>query len=120
LESTCGGHDLATDSARDAASALGLIIPAEAKFFPPKFNRLVVFSVPRFHQVTPVVPQPIASPAPRLRLSIFGWFMQPGRLYPLISSSSSNKKKKSTPDASFLDRSTPRKRTRRGSSDDPK
>ena len=89
LESSERQSDGAADAARVAAAAAGLQLPARAKLLPPKFNRLVVFSVPRFHQVTPVVPQPHASAPPRLRLSVFGWFMQPGRLYPLMTGKSS-------------------------------
>lgn len=90
LESSGIHSDVTMSAARDAAAASGLQIPAKAALFPPKFNRLVVFSVPRYHQVTPVVPQPAASGAPRLRLSIFGWFLQPGRLYPLLAADSAD------------------------------
>ncbi|KAI8468679.1 MAG: hypothetical protein J3K34DRAFT_477473 [Monoraphidium minutum] len=42
----------------------------------PEFNTLIAFRIPRFHVVTPVdTDQP--------RYSIFGWFLEPGRLYDL-------------------------------------
>ena len=43
----------------------------------PKFNRLVLFEVPRLHRVTAV--RPNAPP----RLSVFGWWLTPGKLYEL-------------------------------------
>jgi hypothetical protein len=42
----------------------------------PEWNSLVAFKVPRFHEVTAVTSN-------RPRYSIFGWFLQPGQLYPL-------------------------------------
>uniref|UniRef100_A0A7S1IN91 Prolyl 4-hydroxylase alpha subunit domain-containing protein n=1 Tax=Eutreptiella gymnastica TaxID=73025 RepID=A0A7S1IN91_9EUGL len=42
----------------------------------PEFNSLVAFTVPRWHEVTGVTTQ-------RPRYSVFGWFLQPGHLYPL-------------------------------------
>ena len=118
LESAGVHSDLKMGAARDAAAASGLQIPAKAALFPPKFNRLVVFSVPRFHQVTPVVPPPAASAAPRLRLSVFGWFLQPGRLYPLLAADSGEgsigggKRKKVVAAASHLKAAAPSKRKR--------
>jgi Rps23 Pro-64 3,4-dihydroxylase Tpa1-like proline 4-hydroxylase len=43
----------------------------------PAFNTLFAFRVPRWHAVTPLAPG-----APR-RLSLFGWFLERGELYPL-------------------------------------
>jgi hypothetical protein len=43
----------------------------------PLFNSAVLFTVPRFHEVTPVT-------AARPRYSIFGWFLQRGRSYDLL------------------------------------
>ena len=123
LESSERHSDTAVDAARGAAAAVGLKLPPRAKLFPPKFNRLVVFSVPRFHQVTPVIPQPDASGTPRLRLSIFGWFMQPGRLYPLMTGVSGEdsrpvvKHKKSAAAVSSLKPVAPQKRKRCGAGD---
>ena len=120
LEGLAGGSDAAADAARAAAAAAGLQLPPKAKIFPPKFNRLVMFSVPRFHQVTPVVAQATASAAPHLRLSVFGWFMQPGRLYPLMTGAtgtegSSRGKTKKTAAADAAQK--PRKRKRGGAVD---
>ena len=125
LEGLAGSSDAAADAARAAAAAAGLQLPPKAKIFPPKFNRLVLFSVPRFHQVTPVVAQAAASAAPHLRLSVFGWFMQPGRLYPLMtgatgteSSSRGKTKKTAAADAAAADAAPkPRKRKRGGAVD---
>ncbi len=47
----------------------------------PTFNTLCAFRVPRWHAVTPLSP-PASAAAPR-RLSLFGWFLQPGELYDL-------------------------------------
>ncbi len=121
LESSDSSRDAAAAAARSAAVSSGLQIPPKAKLFPPQFNRLVVFSVPRFHQVTPVIAPPTAT-APRLRLSVFGWFLQPGRLYPLMTGCSEEgskvavkPKKIAAPDA--LVRAAPRKRQRAGAGD---
>lgn len=43
----------------------------------PQFNSVIVFRVPRYHQVTPVL-------SSQPRYSVFGWFLQPGRLYDLF------------------------------------
>lgn len=43
----------------------------------PLFNSAVLFTVPRFHEVTPVT-------AARPRFGIFGWFLKPGRSYDLL------------------------------------
>lgn len=43
----------------------------------PSFNTLVVFQVPRMHGVAPVLVDG------RPRLSLFGWWLAPGRLYDL-------------------------------------
>ncbi len=123
LESSDCSSDAAADAARSAAASTGLQLPLKAKLFPPKFNRLVVFSVPRFHQVTPVAPQP-ATAAPRLRLSVFGWFLQPGRRYPLMTGDSSSRgggggrvtKKNAAGDAAAV-HAAPRKRKLRGAAD---
>uniref|UniRef100_A0A0G4I3J3 Prolyl 4-hydroxylase alpha subunit domain-containing protein n=1 Tax=Chromera velia CCMP2878 TaxID=1169474 RepID=A0A0G4I3J3_9ALVE len=44
----------------------------------PEFNSLVAFRVPRYHEVTRVSPS-----CGRSRYSVFGWFLQEGRLYEL-------------------------------------
>ncbi len=57
----------------------------EAVAHVPTFNTLCAFRVPRWHAVTPLAAPPhgaSASAAPR-RLSLFGWFLQPGELYEL-------------------------------------
>lgn len=43
----------------------------------PKFNSLVAFEVPRFHEVTAVLPREGRDP----RYSIFGWFLEEGDIY---------------------------------------
>ena len=53
--------------------------PTTEKFESPvrhtaKYNRLVAFRVPRWHEVTAVM-------ATRPRLSVFGWFLAEGDLY---------------------------------------
>ena len=126
LESSGSSRDPSADAARSAAVASGHQLPPNAKLYPPKYNRLVVFSVPRFHQVTPVLPQPAACAAPRLRLSVFGWFLQPGRLYPLMTGScggakrtikaGGETKKKAVVDAALV-HAAPRKRKRGGAGD---
>jgi len=45
--------------------------------FVPEFNSLVAFRIPRYHEVTAV------ATLNRPRLSIFGWFLQPGKTYDL-------------------------------------
>ena len=49
----------------------------------PKFNRLVCFNVPRFHEVTPVLDRSSGDDEveDRPRLSIFGWFLTEDKLY---------------------------------------
>lgn len=55
----------------------GLLIDCETgDCYVPEFNSLVAFRIPRFHVVTPVVP-------PHERYSIFGWILEPGKLYHL-------------------------------------
>ena len=44
----------------------------------PRFNTLVAFRVPRWHAV-----ERVAAGARAPRLSLFGWFLAPGRLYDL-------------------------------------
>ena len=46
------------------------------KQYAPQFNTLVAFTVPRQHEVTPV-----QAAFPGKRLSLFGWFMEPGEKY---------------------------------------
>lgn len=53
----------------------------------PVFNSMVAFRVPRQHEVTEVIGQ-----APRY--SIYGWFVQPGRLYELDHGCSQGQNKK--------------------------
>jgi hypothetical protein len=77
-------------AARRAAARAGVEVPAGSRVVLPKFNRLVAFRVPRYHQVTPVVAPADggAGDGPRsrpLRFSVFGWFLEPGRLYPLYT-----------------------------------
>ena len=43
----------------------------------PEFNSAVIFRVPRMHEVTPV------TTTEHTRYSLFGWYLQPGRLYDL-------------------------------------
>jgi hypothetical protein len=43
----------------------------------PSFNSLVVFAVPRMHAVAPVLTDS------RPRFSVFGWWLEPGKLYEL-------------------------------------
>ena len=43
----------------------------------PSFNTFIAFTVPRMHAVGPVLVES------RPRLSLFGWWLQPGRLYEL-------------------------------------
>lgn len=47
----------------------------------PEFNSLIVFKVPRWHEVEPVLSN-------RSRYSVFGWFFEPGTLYELQTSGS--------------------------------
>ena len=48
----------------------------------PKFNRLVCFQVPRFHEVTKVVSRSdVEEEEDRPRLSLFGWFLTDKKLY---------------------------------------
>ncbi len=51
----------------------------------PEFNSLVAFKVPRYHQVTAV------ASSERPRYSIFGWFLQPGKLYELYAGKEENR-----------------------------
>jgi len=46
----------------------------------PKFNRLVCFQVPRFHEVTKVLANRVEEDE-RPRLSVFGWFLTDKKLY---------------------------------------
>lgn len=56
----------------------GLLVDCESGTeYVPEFNSVVLFRIPRMHEVTPVT---ITS---QKRLSIFGWFLRPGRLYDL-------------------------------------
>ena len=56
----------------------GLLIDCEDgdRKYMPQFNSCVMFTIPRYHIVTPVV-------SPHNRYSIFGWTLQPGKLYEL-------------------------------------
>ncbi|GAB4812976.1 hypothetical protein N2152v2_000022 [Parachlorella kessleri] len=60
----------------------GALVDLEAaggrKAYVPLFNSVVMFRVPRFHEVTPVT-------SSRPRYSLFGWFLQPGRRYELFT-----------------------------------
>eukprot|EP00814_Leptocylindrus_danicus_P014891 CAMPEP_0116008584 /NCGR_PEP_ID=MMETSP0321-20121206/2940_1 /TAXON_ID=163516 /ORGANISM="Leptocylindrus danicus var. danicus, Strain B650" /LENGTH=199 /DNA_ID=CAMNT_0003477415 /DNA_START=252 /DNA_END=848 /DNA_ORIENTATION=- len=47
------------------------------KQYVPKFNSLVAFEVPRFHEVTAVLPRVGRDP----RYSVFGWFLEEGDIY---------------------------------------
>eukprot|EP00879_Flechtneria_rotunda_P029966 GHRR01032441.1.p1 GENE.GHRR01032441.1~~GHRR01032441.1.p1 ORF type:complete len:181 (+),score=69.31 GHRR01032441.1:51-545(+) len=42
----------------------------------PQYNSVVMFRVPRWHEVRPVI-------GDRPRYSVFGWFLEPGKLYDL-------------------------------------
>jgi hypothetical protein len=61
-------------SEEDGGALVDLDCP---KKFVPEFNSMVAFSVPRMHAVQAV------KAANKARLSIFGWFLKPGQLYPL-------------------------------------
>jgi hypothetical protein len=60
-------------SAADGGALVDLEAGAEHL---PRHNALAAFRVPRWHAVAPVA-------GGRPRRSIFGWFLEPGRLYPL-------------------------------------
>ncbi len=70
-----GGLFLDLQQGADAGGGNNPDDPARAVV--PAFNTLVAFKVPRMHAVTPVAPG--APP----RLSLFGWWLQPGELYDL-------------------------------------
>jgi len=56
----------------------GALLDMEGKQeYVPEFNSCVLFSVPRWHEVKPV------KAADKQRLSIFGWFLKPGKSYEL-------------------------------------
>ena len=59
------------------------------KQYPPQFNSLLAFTVPRQHEVTPVTEE-----AMEPRLSLFGWFLEPGVKYPLDDESIPSRKHK--------------------------
>ncbi|GIL72735.1 hypothetical protein Vretimale_4446 [Volvox reticuliferus] len=50
--------------------------PGVGRKYVPLWNSVVAFRVPRYHAVTPMTTN-------RPRYSIFGWFLEPGRLYEL-------------------------------------
>jgi hypothetical protein len=50
----------------------------------PEFNSAVLFKVPHLHMVEPVL---VNCP----RYTIFGWFLKPGKLYPLQDDESNEK-----------------------------
>ncbi|KAL4546160.1 hypothetical protein Ndes2526B_g05255 [Nannochloris sp. 'desiccata'] len=50
----------------------------------PEFNSAIIFKVPRYHQVEPVLERS------RPRYSIFGWYLLPGRLYELYDGKNTN------------------------------
>ncbi len=58
----------------------GELVDLEARNGPkqilPTFNSLVAFTIPRWHEVKAVC-------GSRTRYSLFGWFLQPGKLYEL-------------------------------------
>ncbi|GFR40917.1 hypothetical protein Agub_g1573, partial [Astrephomene gubernaculifera] len=62
----------------------GVLVDLEAPAAPPRvgaryvpmWNSVVAFRVPRYHAVTEMTTE-------RPRYSIFGWFLEPGKLYPL-------------------------------------
>ena len=76
------------DDAWTASKDGGVLLdwgPTNSKFqtpteIPAKFNRLVCFRVPRWHEVTPVVGHTADEERPP-RLSIFGWFLTEQKLY---------------------------------------
>ena len=74
---------------------------APGKTIEPKFNRLVVFKVPRVHAVAPVTSEN------RRRHAIFGWFYRPAREDELPSSDADD-----ASDASDASESRARKRKR--------
>jgi Rps23 Pro-64 3,4-dihydroxylase Tpa1-like proline 4-hydroxylase len=63
----------------------GLLIDCEDgdREYMPQFNSCIMFTIPRYHIVTPVVP-------PHNRYSIFGWTLQPGKMYELYQSRKDN------------------------------
>ncbi|PSC76917.1 cupin superfamily subfamily [Micractinium conductrix] len=50
----------------------------QGRLYVPRWNSAVFFRVPRYHAVTPLTTD-------RPRYSVFGWFLQPGRLYELYT-----------------------------------
>mmetsp|Transcript_523 Transcript_523/g.969 ORF Transcript_523/g.969 Transcript_523/m.969 type:complete len:332 (-) Transcript_523:64-1059(-) len=56
----------------------------------PRFNSLVAFVVPRFHEVTAVRPRAGRGP----RLSVFGWFLVEGNLYDFVKDTDGLKQQK--------------------------
>ncbi|KNC84959.1 hypothetical protein SARC_02850 [Sphaeroforma arctica JP610] len=55
----------------------GALLDMESKIAHiPEFNSMIIFQVPRWHEVQPMV-------SDRERFSIFGWFLNPGKQYPL-------------------------------------
>lgn len=55
------------------------------KEYIPEYNSLVAFRIPRFHEVTAVASE-------RPRLSIFGWFLQPGKMYEIFGGETKEEK----------------------------
>lgn len=55
-------------------------------WYVPEFNSVIAFRVPRWHEVTPVI-------VDRPRFSVFGWFLEEGELYPLLTNEPANENK---------------------------
>lgn len=53
----------------------------------PKFNTLIAFTVPRFHEVTKMTTS-------RIRYSFFGWFLSEGDLYSFTPEKAVKKKRR--------------------------
>ena len=67
---------------------------------------MVAFRIPRFHEVTPVA-------APRPRLSVFGWFLKPGKTYELYDGEEEKKSETKGAPPSRKEEKIRKKKTRR-------
>uniref|UniRef100_A0A383W562 Fe2OG dioxygenase domain-containing protein n=1 Tax=Tetradesmus obliquus TaxID=3088 RepID=A0A383W562_TETOB len=63
-------------SEADGGHLVDLEAPGGPQQHLPAFNSVVAFRIPRWHEVKPVT-------GDRPRYSIFGWFLEPGKLYEL-------------------------------------
>ena len=62
----------------------------KGKRYIPKFNSIVAFEIPRFHEVTRVIDRSGRDP----RYSIFGWFLEEGDIYSFQPSEVNTSQKK--------------------------